>query len=89
MTLTRIDRQTFSDGSTLTQWLVRNGAPALAEGQNYRLLVNDFLRSDIPLVIAQIYEGNALLSEYTEVTRVSVAMAAVAAAKHAYEGLAL
>lgn len=84
--MTRIDRQTFSDGSSLTQWLVRNGAPALEGSQHYRLLVNDATRN-VPLVTAQIFEGEELLTEYTEVTRVSVAMAAVAAAAHAFEGL--
>lgn len=89
MTITRIDRQTFSDGSTLTEWLVLNGAPALPPGCRYRLLINDARISLSPQVTAQIYRDNDLLTEYTEVTRVSVAMAAVAAARDAYEGLEL
>lgn len=87
MTITKIDLQTFSDGSSLTQWLVRNGAPALPSECRYRLLINDVRQPKTPLVTAQIYRDKDLLSEYTEVTRVSVAMAAVAAALYAYEGL--
>lgn len=89
MTVTRIDQQTFSDGSTLTQWLVSKGAPALPPGCRYRLLINDVRQPQTPLVTAQIFRDNDLLSEYTEVTRVSVDMAARAAALHAYEGLEL
>ena len=83
---TIIDDQSFSDGSNLTEWMVRRGAPELPHGFRYRLVVND--RSNRgPLVTAQIFEGGMLHSEYTEVTRVSVNMAAIAAAKYAYEDI--
>lgn len=78
--------QSFSDGATVTEWMVRRGAPALPYGYRYRLEINDGSARG-PLVTAQILEGGMLHSEYTEVTRVSVNMAAVSAAHYAYEGL--
>lgn len=85
---TVIDDQGFSDGSTLTEWMVRRGAPALPEGFRYRLIVNDRSQRG-PLVTTQILEGPMLHGEYTEVTRVSVNSAAISAAHYAYEGLSL
>ena len=85
MTTTVIDKMTFSDGSSLNHWMTRQGAPTLPEGFRWRLLINDRRRA-LPLVTAQILSGDRLCAEYTEITRVNVAMAAAAAARYAYEG---
>lgn len=80
-----VDQQTFSDGSSLTQYLVRSGAPELKPGLRYRLIVNDANRTQ---VTTQILDGDSLVTEYTETARVSVVMAAVAAARYAVGELA-
>ena len=84
----------FSSGS-LTEHLVRMGAPALPEPYTYRLsIAHD--RGGASEVTAKIGhfkrhpEDGEYWSErirYTEVSRVDLGMAAVAAATHAYEGI--
>ena len=84
----------FSHGGSLTEDLVRKGAPPLPEPYTYRLSIAH--EKDGPAeVTAKIghykrQDGVDFWSErirYTEVTRVDLSMAAVAAAKHAYEGI--
>lgn len=81
--------QTFSDGQTLTQWLVEGGAPALPPGASYRLIISR--EGGVQNVTAQIvsHTPDSILhihGAYTAHTRVSVAMAAVSAATYAFEG---
>lgn len=80
-----IDGQSFSDGRTLTQWLVANGAPELSPGIRYRLLFGS--NGGSTQVTAQILSVSHLLAEHTTHTRVSAVMAAVSAATYAYEDL--
>lgn len=81
---------TFSNGESLTEWLVRLGAPALPPRHRYKLFV-DAEHQGPRMVKVEIQKSHrdewTTLTTYTETTRVSVDMAAVAAAKHAYEGL--
>lgn len=81
--------QTFSDGQSLTQWLVEGGAPALPLGTRYRLVLKRV--NGVDEVTAQIvsHTPDSILhihGAFTARTRVSVAMAAVSAATYAYEG---
>ena len=85
----RPDDQRYSDGSTLTQWLVKLGAPALPEGHSYRL---EFAEGGMvkPMeVTATIHVQECGLihqkASYTERTRSNAMGAAVAAAKRAHE----
>lgn len=82
-----IDLQTFSDGRTLTQWLVAGSAPRLPPGVRYRLLFSG--EDGSTRITAQIVSARQVLGEYTTHTRVSAAMAAVSAATYAYEDLYL
>lgn len=80
-----IDGQSFSDGRTLTQWLVANGAPRLSPGLRYRLLFGR--DGGATKITAQILYSSTVLAEYTTHTRVSAAMAAVSAATYAFEDM--
>lgn len=80
-----IEHQAFSDGRTLTQWLVAGGAPALPPGIRYRLIFGS--AGGATKITAQIISGRRVLGEYTTFTRVSAAMAAVSAATYAHEDL--
>jgi hypothetical protein len=85
----------FSTGHGLTDHLVRSGAPRLPEGYTYRLDIKHPTLSDgLPQrgpasVTARI--GHLIADEwvevvrFTEITRVSLDMASVAACKHAFE----
>lgn len=79
---------TFSDGQRLTGWLERVGAPKLPDGHTYRVLlqpqVTDAQYSPSKVTVF-IYDGDTTIAQATEVTRVSSDMAAVAAARHAFE----
>lgn len=78
-----LDRLGFSNGRSLTQWLVGGGAPALPEGHRYTLFIET--TDGVTHVTANILSGSELLSQYTAQTRVNVAMAAVSAATYAFE----
>lgn len=85
----RADDHRYSDGSTLTQWLVKLGAPALPECHSYRL---EFAEGGMvkPMevtatITAQSLGYSCLVAQYTERTRSNAMGAAVAAARHAYE----
>jgi hypothetical protein len=81
---------------TQTELLVERGAPSLPEGYTYRLdIKHPSLTEAKPLlqpasVTARIgcFLGDEWLevSRFTEVTRADLAMASVAACKHAWEG---
>lgn len=90
----------FSHGGSLTDDLVRKGAPILPAGYTYRLSIahEQGGPAEVTAKIGHLkrhWDDNSLSytdvwSErirYTEVTRVDLSMAAVAAAKHAYEGI--
>ena len=85
----RPDDQQFSDGSTLTGWLVKLGAPALPEGQSYRLEFAEggyFNPMEVKATIRRREHGLIYdVASYTERTRSNVMGAAVAAAKRACE----
>ena len=82
-------------GNTQTELLVKRGAPELPEGFTYRLdIKHPSLTEGRPMlqpatVTARIGEhvGDEWVevARFTEVTRADLAMASVAAAKHAYE----
>lgn len=81
---------TFSTGQNLSGWLTRLGAPALPEGHTYRLLLEPADRNadhSPTKVTAFIYAGDVLVGQASEITRVDSSMAAVAAARHAFEGM--
>lgn len=87
----------FSTGHRLTGRLVASGAPRLPEGFEYRVLITHPSLALLPAgatpppasVTVRIgyRAGDEFLevSRYTEITRVSLDMATVAAATHAYE----
>lgn len=89
MTTTRDTENTYSDGHTLTGWLVKLGAPAPIPGVSYRIAtrtVGDGPGAPTEVTIT-VHNGmsNRVEARATELTRVGVDMAAVAAAHHAYE----
>lgn len=97
MSESRIDYLSFSNGRSLTEQLVADGAPALPVGYSYRLHIKHSSLSYSahpaqpvpPSVTARI--GYLIgdewveVASFTEVTRVSLDMATRAACKHAYE----
>lgn len=81
---------TFSDGQRLTGWLVRLGAPPLPAGHSYRILIEPQDRAaqySPSRVTVSIHNGDTVVAQATEVTRVSSDMAALAAARHAHQEL--
>lgn len=97
MTETKIDYLSFSNGKSLTETLVTDGAPELPFGYTYRLHIkHSSLTYSIPpakpvppSVTARIgyTMGDEWLevARFTEQTRVDLQGATVAAAKRAYE----
>ena len=77
----------FSDGSTLTRWLERNGAPILPKGHVYRLSITGNKPQAVTATIHEDFHSPMPLATFTEYVRVDTQMAAIAACKHAYEGL--
>lgn len=81
---------TFSDSSTLTSWLIRLGAPPIGEGRSYRVHMGP-ADTSAPVsptkVTVFIVEKGAPIAQASEITRVDSQMAAVAAARHAFEEL--
>lgn len=84
----------FSTASTLTEWLVKLGAPSLPAGYQYRLEIQHPTLVDggpTPPANVTARIGYAVgdewveVSRYTEVTRVDLGMASVAACRHSYE----
>lgn len=83
---------TFSTGHNLSEWLIRLGAPELPEGHTYRLLLapaDPSAHASPTRVTALIMEGDVVRAESSEITRVDSSMAAVAAARHAFQELDL
>lgn len=85
----------FSTANTLTEWLVKNGAPALPAGYTYRLEIQHPTLIDgrperashVTARIGVMLGGEwREVSRFTEVTRVDLTMATVAACRHANEG---
>jgi hypothetical protein len=79
-------------GKTQTELLVSRGAPALPDGYTYKLhfqhpaLSYDDRPPKAARVTASIMDERGVeLASYTEVTRASLDMASVAAAKRAFE----
>lgn len=97
MTETKIDYLSFSNGRSLTEQLVKDGAPALPVGYSYRLHIkHSSLSYSIPpanpvppSVTARIgyHMGDEWVevSNFTEHTRAHLQGATVAACIHAYE----
>lgn len=81
---------TFSDSSTLTAWLVRLGAPQLGPGSFYRVHMGP-ADTSAPVsptkVTVSICRGVTVLAQASEITRVDSQMAAIAAARHAFQEL--
>lgn len=83
---------TFSTGQNLSGWLIRLGAPELPEGLTYRLLLEPADRGAAvsPTKVTAFIldgDGDTVLAQASEITRVDSALAAVAAARHASEEL--
>ena len=78
-----VDQQTFSDGRSLTKWLVDGGAPELPEGLRYTLEV--ISQGGHTKVTARIMRGHQELAAYSTHARINVGMAAVSAATYAFE----
>lgn len=81
---------TFSTGQNLSGWLIRLGAPELPAGHTYRLRLEPADRTAAvspTKVTAYIYDGDQLVAQASEITRVDSALAAVAAARHASQEL--
>lgn len=95
MTETQIKALVTSLGKSLTEHLVAQGAPALPEGYTYRLdIKHPTLSEGLPQrgpasvtarIGHQIGDEWLELARFTEITRVSLDMASVAACKNAYE----
>jgi hypothetical protein len=75
-------------GKTQTELLVSRGAPELPEGYTYRLHVNHNKPPEVTAVIGlELSRGTGFVevARFTEVTRADLAMASVAACRHAFE----
>lgn len=80
---------TFSDGHTLTGWLVKLGAPSPILGVSYRISTRTVgcgpgAPTEVTITVHNSM-SNRVEARATEVTRVGLDMAAVAAAQRAYE----